>query len=316
MTVNSICQSFFFWATFFEIQRVKMQRDVRYAGSDRHLLDVYPATGAPKGTVICVHGGGWMFASKDCAAEVSQILSERGYCVVTPSYRLSPVCGQVAIPTLQVAVVASLLTIPKKGAHAVAVWLLIAVTLVVMVNAAQCTAEWQHPAQVKDLALVLAWTRANIAQLGGDVGRVCLLGHSAGGHLACLLANNKTYTRALGLPDNAVARVVSLSGVYSDVLLAKTIAGAAVLRTVFGRGPYADAFPIHHCHATSPPHLLVAAELDYTLKAHATGFLAALRARGVRVTYHMAMGESHFTVCQNWRTTNGEILTAVDEFLS
>src|SRR5262245_12611998 len=51
----------------------------------------------------------------------------------------------------------------------------------------------RHPHHVRDVAEAVAWTRANIAQYGGDPSRLFLMGHSAGGHLVSLLATDRTY---------------------------------------------------------------------------------------------------------------------------
>src|SRR5207237_7619925 len=64
-----------------------------------------------------------------------------------------------------------------------------------------------------------AWTRAHIADYGGDPDNIILCGHSAGGHLVALLASDETYLKdpALELTpaDRAALRgVIAVSGVY------------------------------------------------------------------------------------------------------
>ncbi|MBD2723181.1 alpha/beta hydrolase [Hymenobacter armeniacus] len=60
------------------------------------------------------------------------------------------------------------------------------------------------PEQAADCARALAWTVQNISQYGGDPARVFVMGHSAGGGLAALLATDDELLAAHGLPHNPV----------------------------------------------------------------------------------------------------------------
>jgi acetyl esterase/lipase len=62
----------------------------------------------------------------------------------------------------------------------------------------------QVPEQAADCARALAWTVNNINQYGGDPARVFVMGHSAGGGLAALLATDDELLAANGLPENPV----------------------------------------------------------------------------------------------------------------
>src|SRR5438876_3974931 len=53
----------------------------------------------------------------------------------------------------------------------------------------------KHPAHVKDAARAVAWTRKNVGKYGGDANRLFVGGHSAGGHLAALLATDEQYLK-------------------------------------------------------------------------------------------------------------------------
>jgi acetyl esterase/lipase len=72
----------------------------------------------------------------------------------------------------------------------------------------------KHPEHVKDLARVVAWTRAHIAGYGASPAKLFLAGHSAGGHLVSLLATDETYLKAEGMQTADIRGVITLSGVY------------------------------------------------------------------------------------------------------
>ena len=67
------------------------------------------------------------------------------------------------------------------------------------------------PDFMHDAAAVLAWTHRHIAEYGGDPKKTYLVGHSAGGHIATLLALDKHYLAAQGLNTDILAGVVGLA---------------------------------------------------------------------------------------------------------
>src|SRR5207249_2713271 len=101
-------------------------------------------------------------------------------------------------------------------------------------------------------------------------------GHSAGGHLAALLATDEQYLKAEGLSRKDLRGVLSVSGVYRipDKLdFTWAAKGAKVeLQTnpfdfVFGSDPKGReaASPICHVCAGLPPCLLLYADMDLPL---------------------------------------------------
>lgn len=64
------------------------------------------------------------------------------------------------------------------------------------------------PAMADDCARAVLWTEQHAAEYGGDPGRIYLLGHSAGGGLAALLATDDSLFSRRGQPRNPVRGVV------------------------------------------------------------------------------------------------------------
>lgn len=70
------------------------------------------------------------------------------------------------------------------------------------------------PQIVMQMVKALAWTWRNAARFGGDPGRITVIGHSAGGHLATMLlaCDWKAYDK--DLPPDLVKNAMSISGLY------------------------------------------------------------------------------------------------------
>jgi acetyl esterase/lipase len=71
-----------------------------------------------------------------------------------------------------------------------------------------------YPAALADCLSALAWTHQHISAYGGSSQRLFIGGHSAGGHLAALIALRPSLFAAYGLPDNAISACFPVSGVY------------------------------------------------------------------------------------------------------
>src|SRR5688500_5853546 len=73
------------------------------------------------------------------------------------------------------------------------------------------------PKHVQDCAAACALVQQNIERFGGATRRIVLMGHSAGAHLAALLAVDEKYLTAVGFDRSSVCGVVAISGVYDLV---------------------------------------------------------------------------------------------------
>ena len=141
-----------------------------------------------------------------------------------------------------------------------------------------------HPAQFEDALAAVDWTVKNIAQHGGDLKRVWVTGHSAGGHLAALVGLDSRFRQH-------VKGVIAMSGVY-DVTPLPAFAGAG-----------ADASPLKRIAAGAPPFTITYCQNDYpTLAAGAKQFDAALRQAGVTSTLVYIAGKNHISeMADIWR---------------
>ncbi len=146
------------------------------------------------------------------------------------------------------------------------------------------------PAFMDDCADAFNWTGAHASEWGGDARHVLAMGHSAGAHMATLLALDPRYLARSPHPVTPAA-VIGLSGPY-DFL---PITGPDI-KEIFA--PAADDLdqtqPIHFAHAGAPPMLLLHGENDDTVWPKNTRNLAArLRAAGAQVQEHIYPGMDH-----------------------
>lgn len=109
------------------------------------------------------------------------------------------------------------------------------------------------PDFMHDAAAAVAWTQKNIAQYGGDPKKIYVVGHSAGAHIATLLALDKQYLAAQGLGTDVLAGVVGLA---TPANFAATLEDK--YRPAFGNQTELErAQPIRYVRGDAPPMLLL-----------------------------------------------------------
>ncbi|HEY3739583.1 MAG TPA: alpha/beta hydrolase, partial [Bryobacteraceae bacterium] len=140
--------------------------------------------------------------------------------------------------------------------------------------------------QMDDVASAVAWVMKNLPARGGDLKRVYLSGHSAGGHLVSLLASEPETLQKHGIDPAMIRGVISLSGVY-DVKALRVFGDENVRR---------EASPMAHVRSGLPPFLITYCQWDYPfLPFQAREFDAALRKAFVPSRLVYVPGLSHIT---------------------
>ena len=133
---------------------------------------------------------------------------------------------------------------------------------------------YRHPAQAEDVAAAVGYLIKHASQYGFDPKRVYLAGHSAGGHLASLVALDRGYLNRQGLSPKALAGVISISGLY-ELAPSWNVSDNHKRATekTFGTAPAVlkQASPMHQVRADAPPFLILNASQDFAgfpLDAH------------------------------------------------
>lgn len=108
--------------------------------------------------------------------------------------------------------------------------------------------EVHFPGFIEDAALATARAAERVRPHGGDAGRLGVLGHSAGAHLALMIALDRRYMAAVDRPG-LIKAAAGLAGPYEFLPLD---VGAAV--NAFGRAPDPTLTqPITFARADAPP---------------------------------------------------------------
>ncbi|OWK40185.1 alpha/beta hydrolase [Fimbriiglobus ruber] len=141
----------------------------------------------------------------------------------------------------------------------------------------------KYPAPVEDGAKAVAWVKANASKYGLAADKLFVGGHSAGGHLASVLATDPK------LNGGDIRGVVSLSGGYKI--------GPDRVSQYGGEEPARQASPLTHVRAGLPAFFLAYADKDNPGKDKQTAeFADALKANKVIATVYEAKGREHGTL--------------------
>lgn len=170
--------------------------------------------------------------------------------------------------------------------------------LVVVTMNYRLTPAARFPDQLDDCLAALAWIREHIAAYGGDPDAIQVVGHSAGAHLAALVAVEPDRLASHGLPPACLRACVALSGVYDlQDIFDRRVQG--FVRDFLARP--ADAVPaspqrqLEAGQTPGPTRFLIAAGSrdECRFAAQGQNFARELRARGASVSFLLLDGATH-----------------------
>jgi acetyl esterase/lipase len=139
--------------------------------------------------------------------------------------------------------------------------------------------EARFPAFIEDAARAVRWARDNAAQYDGDPSRLFLMGHSAGAHIAAMMALDARYLAAAGLQRRDLKGFIGLAGPYDFLPLTSD-----KLKAILEAPDMTQTQPITFADQGAPPMLLLHGLDDTTVLPRNTIHLATkLRAAGARV---------------------------------
>lgn len=240
----------------------------------RQQLDVYQpvettVASRPRPVVVFFYGGAWQEGSRADYVFLAEALTQRGFVVVVPDYRVYP--------------------------------------------------EVRYPVFLHDGAAAVAWATNNAERFGGDRSRVFLMGHSAGAHIAAMLALDPRFLAAQKVPQTAVRGLIGLAGPYDFLPLTEP----NVIALFASEPNLALTQPIHYvAGAVSralPPVLLMHGGDDKRVyPKNSINLARELRAQGVSVDLDLLPGLNHTDIIARFTRLlrgDGKVVDRVDQFI-
>jgi acetyl esterase/lipase len=135
----------------------------------------------------------------------------------------------------------------------------------------------RYPDFLDDGAQAVRWVKDHVRKFGGDPAKIFLMGHSAGAHIAAMLAVDPTWLQRVGLaPGRDLAGMIGMSGPYDFLPLRDD-----TLKIIFDGANRPETQPISHVAPGAPPALLLTGGKDDVVGAgNSTRFAERLRAAG------------------------------------
>lgn len=155
------------------------------------------------------------------------------------------------------------------------------------------------PAMADDCARAVQWTTEHIGEYGGDPDRIYVMGHSAGGGLAALLATEDELFTKIGIAKNPVKGAIldDPAGINMyDYLLKMEYPDDKKYLIPFGKDPagWKATSPLFKVRAGLPPMLLYSGERTYPSIISGTKALhEKLQSAGVKSQYRELPGKKH-----------------------
>lgn len=169
----------------------------------------------------------------------------------------------------------------------------------------------KHPVHAQDVAKAFAYVYKNIGKYGGKTDQLFIAGHSAGGHLAALIATDEKYLKAEGLSLKDIKGAIPISGVYTIRANPKS--------TTFPTDEEGSrqASPQTHVKAGLPPFLVLYAEKDgKDFDKMAENFCKAIRAEKGEATCLKINDRTHGSIMTSMASADDPAAQAVLQFIA
>jgi acetyl esterase/lipase len=148
------------------------------------------------------------------------------------------------------------------------------------------------PAFVEDAAAAVSWSVRNAGELGVSADAIFLMGHSAGAHIAALLALDRSYLGRDSGTEVAIRAWVGLSGPYDFLPIEWSY-----LQDVFPEPVREQSQPVNFVTPIAPPALLIHGTDDSTVRIeNSLSLLRRLHEEGVAARLERYEDVGHVSV--------------------
>lgn len=160
-----------------------------------------------------------------------------------------------------------------------------------------------HPGHIVDVAEAVAWVHDHISDYGGDPESIFVMGHSAGAHLAALVATDHRRLAKHDKPLSIIDGVILLDGAGYDIPAKLKLGRAASERMYLNaftedEAVQRDASPLHHVEAGKhiPPFLIIPIARRFDSNKMSEELAQAINEAGGTATVYVAEGKTHGSV--------------------
>lgn len=161
-----------------------------------------------------------------------------------------------------------------------------------------------------DVAKAVKWVKENIKNYGGNPDKIFISGHSAGGHLAALVAIKKEYFSRVGIA-NPLKGIILIDAAGLDMygyLKSENFEPGNSYLNTFSNDPkiWKEASPIYFLHKDMPPLLIYRGSRTYpSIEVSNEKFVTALKAFVPDPNYKILAGKKHVPmIAQFFNTGN------------
>jgi acetyl esterase/lipase len=150
---------------------------------------------------------------------------------------------------------------------------------------------------VSDIAQAVGWVKNNVRNFGGDERKITLCGHSAGGHLASLVAYSQE--NISDIPAYPCANLILIDAFGLNLSTFIREHGTYYLQQIekiFTKDPkhWEKATPSNYLSADVPPTMMYIGSRTYPIiKTDNEMFRSKAKAKGAEVIYKVLPGKSH-----------------------
>ena len=174
-----------------------------------------------------------------------------------------------------------------------------------------------------DIAKAIRWVHDHAKEYGGDPTRLCVLGHSAGAHLAALVCTDDRYLREVKVPLADIKGCVPVDVSVYDIPTRLKMTGSVDPKTyiaLFGEDEsmQRDYSPVAHVAAQKsiPSFLILHVASRPETKAQSELFAKTLQDAGIAAQVVSAEGKTHGTISSDLGKPDDAPTVALFQFLS
>ena len=172
-----------------------------------------------------------------------------------------------------------------------------------------------------DIATAVKWVKENISKYGGDPNKIFISGHSAGGHLAALVAIKKDYFNSVGIA-NPLKGIILIDAAGLDMygyLKAEGFEPGNTYLNTFSNDPtkWKNASPLYFLHNKMPPMLIYRGGKTYSsIEESNEKFVTALKDFVPSSHYKILAGKKHVAMITQFFNTRNKLYEEIISFIN